>query len=137
VLPLSRFSRYDPTLATPDPINSLEDFRSARRDRIVPHSQIKRPDAREYHGGYEDEAIEGYARPERVECSLQGDSMEGIHFVTNEKGRKIAVQIDLDRHGELWEDIFDQLLADERSGDKREWYATVKKRMVRAGKLRG
>ncbi len=43
---------------------SLEDFRGIRRDRIVPHSQIKRPDAREYHGGYEDEAVEGYARAE-------------------------------------------------------------------------
>ncbi len=46
---------------------SLEDFRGLRREAIVPHSQIKRPDAREYHGGYEDEAMEGYARPERVE----------------------------------------------------------------------
>jgi dihydropyrimidine dehydrogenase (NAD+) subunit PreA len=45
---------------------SLEDFRSSRRDRIVPHSQIKRPDTREYHGGYEDEAVEGYAAAERV-----------------------------------------------------------------------
>jgi dihydropyrimidine dehydrogenase (NAD+) subunit PreA len=45
---------------------SLEDFRGLRRQHIVPHSQIKRPDAREYHGGYEDEAIEGYARPERA-----------------------------------------------------------------------
>ena len=63
--------------------------------------------------------------------------MEGIHFVTNEKGRRIAVQIDLDRHGELWEDIQDQLLAEERADDKREPYATVRKRLVRAGKLRG
>jgi hypothetical protein len=45
---------------------SLDDFRSTRRDRIVPHSQIKRPDTREYHGGYEDEAVEGYAAAERV-----------------------------------------------------------------------
>src|SRR5436190_21014737 len=45
---------------------SLSDFRGARRDRIVPHSQIKRPDTREYHGGYEDEAVEGYARAEGV-----------------------------------------------------------------------
>ncbi len=63
--------------------------------------------------------------------------MEGIHFVTNEKGRKIAVQIDLDRHGALWEDIQDQLLAEERAGDKREPYAAVRKRLVRAGKLGG
>jgi dihydroorotate dehydrogenase len=34
----------------------LEDFRGLRRDRIVPHSQIKRPDEAHYHGGYETEA---------------------------------------------------------------------------------
>jgi len=39
---------------------SLEDFRGLRRDRVVPHSQIKRPDAKEYHGGH-DEGYEGYA----------------------------------------------------------------------------
>jgi len=39
---------------------SLNDFRGIRRDRIVPHSQIKRPEQLEYHGGYEDE-VEGYA----------------------------------------------------------------------------
>jgi dihydroorotate dehydrogenase len=38
----------------------LEDFRGLRRDRIVPHSQIKRPEQLEYHGGY-DEEHEGYA----------------------------------------------------------------------------
>jgi len=37
---------------------SLEDFRGIRRDRIVAHSQIKRPEQLEYHGGYEQE---GYA----------------------------------------------------------------------------
>jgi dihydropyrimidine dehydrogenase (NAD+) subunit PreA len=45
---------------------SLEDFRGLRRNHVVPHSQIKRPDAREYHGGYEEEAVEGYARAEEV-----------------------------------------------------------------------
>jgi dihydropyrimidine dehydrogenase (NAD+) subunit PreA len=39
---------------------SLEDFRGQRRDRIVAHSQIRRPDDKEYHGGYE---AEGYAAP--------------------------------------------------------------------------
>src|SRR3954447_23916331 len=38
---------------------SLADFRGIRRDRIVTHSQIKRPEQREYHGGYEE--VEGYA----------------------------------------------------------------------------
>jgi dihydropyrimidine dehydrogenase (NAD+) subunit PreA len=42
---------------------SLEDFRGLRRDRVVTHSQIKRPDEREYHGGYAEEQHEGYAEP--------------------------------------------------------------------------
>ncbi len=62
--------------------------------------------------------------------------MEGIQFVTDDKGKKVAVQIDLGRHGELWEDIYDQLLAKERAGDKPIPYETVRKRLVRSGKLR-
>jgi dihydropyrimidine dehydrogenase (NAD+) subunit PreA len=34
---------------------TLEDFRGLRRDRVVPHSQIKRPEAADYHGGYDSE----------------------------------------------------------------------------------
>jgi dihydroorotate dehydrogenase len=37
----------------------LEDFRGRRRDRIVAHSEIKRPDEKEYFGGKD--APEGYA----------------------------------------------------------------------------
>jgi len=33
---------------------SLADFRGLRRDRVVQHAQIGRPDAADYHGGYED-----------------------------------------------------------------------------------
>jgi len=40
---------------------SLDDFRGLRRDRIVAHHEIKRPDAKEYHGGKD--APEGYAAP--------------------------------------------------------------------------
>jgi dihydroorotate dehydrogenase len=39
----------------------LEDFRGLRRDRIVAHSQIRRPDDADYRGGHE--AYEGYAEP--------------------------------------------------------------------------
>jgi dihydropyrimidine dehydrogenase (NAD+) subunit PreA len=38
----------------------LEDFRGLRRDRIVGHSQIRRPADSDYQGGYE---AEGYAQP--------------------------------------------------------------------------
>jgi dihydroorotate dehydrogenase len=44
---------------------SLSDFQGIRRDRVVPHSQIKRPDTVDYHGGYEEEQ-EGYANPAAV-----------------------------------------------------------------------
>jgi dihydroorotate dehydrogenase len=40
---------------------SLKDFRGLRRDRVVPQSQIGRPDAAGYHGGHE--VSEGYADP--------------------------------------------------------------------------
>lgn len=39
---------------------TLDDFRGIRRDRIVSHSQIKRPEQLEYHGGYSEDH-EGYA----------------------------------------------------------------------------
>ena len=62
--------------------------------------------------------------------------MEGIHFVTNEKGKKVAVQIDLERYGELWEDFYDQLVADERKNEERIPLSQLRKRLVKAGKLR-
>jgi dihydropyrimidine dehydrogenase (NAD+) subunit PreA len=37
----------------------VESFRGLRRERIVAQSEIRRPDASEYHSGYE--ATEGYA----------------------------------------------------------------------------
>jgi dihydropyrimidine dehydrogenase (NAD+) subunit PreA len=40
---------------------SLDDFRGRNRGRIVPHSAIRRPDASEYRGGYEEDDAEGYA----------------------------------------------------------------------------
>jgi dihydropyrimidine dehydrogenase (NAD+) subunit PreA len=38
----------------------VEDFRGIRRDRIVAQSEIRRPEAADYHSGYE--AVEGYAQ---------------------------------------------------------------------------
>jgi dihydroorotate dehydrogenase len=39
----------------------LEDFRGLRRDRVVSHSQIRRPDDSDYQGGHDIQ--EGYAAP--------------------------------------------------------------------------
>jgi hypothetical protein len=43
--------------------------------------------------------------------------MRGVHFVTNAEGKKVAVQIDLAEWGELWEDIYDSMLLNERQGE--------------------
>jgi len=43
--------------------NSLADIRGLRRENVVAHSQIKRPDTADYHGGYSEEQHEGYAAP--------------------------------------------------------------------------
>jgi dihydropyrimidine dehydrogenase (NAD+) subunit PreA len=43
---------------------SVEDFRGLRRDRVVQHSKIRRPDGKEYFGGQE--APEGYAAAEAM-----------------------------------------------------------------------
>ena len=40
---------------------TLEDFRGIRRDRVVVHSKIRRPEGKEYFGGMD--APEGYAAP--------------------------------------------------------------------------
>ena len=57
--------------------------------------------------------------------------MEGIQFVTNDKGKKVAVQIDLERYGKLWEDIHDQLVADSRANEKSVSFDVVKRRLER------
>ncbi len=44
--------------------------------------------------------------------------MTGIQYVTDEKGRKVAVQIDLAKHGELWQDVQDVLISRSRRHEK-------------------
>jgi hypothetical protein len=43
--------------------------------------------------------------------------MKGIQFVVDDAGKKKAVLIDLAEWGELWEDIYDVLVAQSRQGE--------------------
>ena len=43
-------------------------------------------------------------------------TIQGIQFVTDAQGTKVAVQLDLKEWGELWEDIYDNIVADSRKG---------------------
>ena len=63
--------------------------------------------------------------------------MEGIQFVTNDKGERVAVQIDLRKYGDLWEDVYDSLTARKRAKEPRESLASVKERLIKQGKLNG
>lgn len=60
--------------------------------------------------------------------------MEGIHYVTDSENRKIAVQIDLTKYGELWEDFYDVLVAESRKNDERLDWDDVKQQLKDDGK---
>ena len=51
------------------------------------------------------------------------------------KGRKVAVQIDLTKHRELWQDIHDVLVSRSRRHEKRIPLEKVKEGLVKSGKL--
>ena len=57
--------------------------------------------------------------------------MSGIDFVVDERGRKKAVVIDLDRHGEIWEDLHDAMVVKSRKREPRESLTEVEKRLER------
>lgn len=62
--------------------------------------------------------------------------MTGVQFLTDEKGRKIAVQIDLRRHREIWEDFYDGLVSERRRREKGVPLRTIKAALIRRGRLR-
>jgi len=61
--------------------------------------------------------------------------MTGIRYVTDEKGRKVAVQIDLTKHRELWEDLKDVLVTRSRRHEKRIPLEKVRAGLIKSGKL--
>jgi hypothetical protein len=67
--------------------------------------------------------------------SIITSMMEGVSFVTNPRGKKIAVQLDLNKYGEIWEDIYDSLTARERAHEPKSTLEEVKARLRRRGKL--
>jgi len=63
--------------------------------------------------------------------------MEGIQFVVNDAGERVAVLIDLHQYGEIWEDFYDQVLASLRTNEPRETLDSVRERLRQQGKLDG
>lgn len=63
--------------------------------------------------------------------------MEGIQFLTNDKGERVAVQIDLRKHASVWEDVYDSITARKRSKEPKESLDSVKQRLIKRRKLNG
>lgn len=61
--------------------------------------------------------------------------MTGIQYVTDEEGRKVAVQIDLREHADLWEEFEDVLISQSRRNEERIPLEQVKAKLIRSGKL--
>jgi hypothetical protein len=62
-------------------------------------------------------------------------TITGIQFVTDGRGRKVAVQIDLRKHRLLWEDFWDGLVAQSRRKEKSTPYSEY--RAARLKRTRG
>jgi len=51
------------------------------------------------------------------------EKTSGIQFVTDDKGRRVAVLIDLKKHGAIWEDFWDGLVSESRRSEESVPYA--------------
>ena len=63
--------------------------------------------------------------------------MTGIQFVTDEKGRRLAVQIDLKKHGARLEEFWAGLVSESRRKEKGIPLEKIKADLVKRGRIRG
>jgi hypothetical protein len=63
--------------------------------------------------------------------------VQGIQYVTNDSGKRVAVQIDLKQHAGLWEDIQDAIVANSRRREKSIPLERVKSSLIKRGRLGG
>lgn len=63
--------------------------------------------------------------------------MTGIQFVMDEKGRRVAVQIDLKKHGAIWEDFHDGLISESRREEQSVPYDDYRTKRLKRPARRG
>src|SRR6266849_10431587 len=63
--------------------------------------------------------------------------MTGIQFVTDEKGRRTAVLIDLKKHRAIWEDFWDGLVSESRRKQKGIPYEEYRAKRLKHNGRRG
>jgi len=67
----------------------------------------------------------------------ENEAMTGIQYVTDEKGRKVGVLIDLKKHGAIWEDFWDGLLSESRRKEKGVTYERYRASRLKRTRSRG
>ena len=71
-------------------------------------------------------------------CPLKGnEAMTGIQYVTDEKGRKVGVLIDLKKHGAIWQDFWDGLVSESRRKEKGIPYEQYRANRLKRTRPRG
>ena len=63
--------------------------------------------------------------------------MTGIQFLTDDKGQRVAVQIDLKKHGAIWEDFWDGLISESRRKEKSVPYEHYRTSRLKRTRSRG
>jgi hypothetical protein len=63
--------------------------------------------------------------------------MSGVRFVTDDKGRKTAVLIDLKKHGAIWEDFWDGFVSESRRKEKSVPYEQYRSARLKRARSRG
>jgi hypothetical protein len=64
------------------------------------------------------------------------EAMSGIQFVTDAKGRKVAIQIDLKKYGDRLQDFWDGLISESRRKEKSVPLEDIKADLKKRGRLR-
>ncbi len=58
----------------------------------------------------------------------------GIQYVMDEKGQRVAVQIDLKKYGNVWEDFWDGIVSESRRKEKSSSYMQYRNARKNRGK---
>ena len=64
-------------------------------------------------------------------------AMRGIRFVVDEKGRRVALLIDLEKHGAIWEGFWDGLVSESRRNEKSIPYEQYRAKRLKRTRARG
>jgi hypothetical protein len=67
----------------------------------------------------------------------ENEAMTGIQYVTDEKGRKVGVLIDLKKHRAVWEDFWDGLVSESRLKEKGIPYEQYRANRLKRVRQRG